>query len=48
MRGPSIDELKNSYRSGDFAPIDLVETVLGAIVDRGDDGTWISVVDRPS
>ena len=46
MHGPSIDELKNSYRSGDLAPTDLVETVLGAITERGDDGTWISVVDR--
>ena len=46
MHGPSIDELENSYRSGDVTPTDLVETVLGAITERGEDGTWISVVDR--
>ncbi|HEY5152213.1 MAG TPA: amidase family protein, partial [Mycobacterium sp.] len=46
VHGPSISELAHSYRSNDLAPTDLVETVLAAISDRGDDGTWISVVDR--
>lgn len=46
VHGPSISELAHSYRSNDLTPTDLVETVLGAITERGDDGTWISVVDR--
>src|SRR5664280_3311571 len=46
VHGPSISELAHSYRSNDLAPTDLVEAVLAAITERGDDGTWISVVDR--
>ena len=46
VNGPSIHELAQSYRSNDLTPTDLVETVLGVISERGDDGTWISVVDR--
>ena len=46
VHGPSIPELAQSYRSNDLTPTDLVESVLGAISERGDDGTWISVVDR--
>ncbi len=46
VQGRSIHELTTSYRAGELTPTDLVETVLGKISERGDDGTWISVVDR--
>ena len=46
VHGPSISELAHSYRSNDLTPTDLVEAVLTAITERGDDGTWISIVDR--
>jgi len=46
VQGPSIDGLAASYRTGDLTPTDVVEMVLSRISERGDDGTWISVVDR--
>ncbi len=46
MHGPSISELAQSYRSNHLTPTEMVETVLAAISERGDDGTWISVIDR--
>jgi allophanate hydrolase len=44
--GPSIDELSESYRDGSATPSDVIDLVLKKIADRGDDGTWITVVDR--
>ncbi|MET0866009.1 MAG: allophanate hydrolase [Nakamurella sp.] len=44
--GPSINELSEAYHSGSLTPSDVVDQVLKRIADRGDDGTWISVLDR--
>ncbi|MET0967393.1 MAG: allophanate hydrolase [Nakamurella sp.] len=44
--GPSIQELSESYRNGSLTPSDVIDQVLKTIADRGDDGTWIAVLDR--
>ena len=44
--GPSLDELSTQYRSGRATPTAVVERVLGRIAERGDDGTWITLVDQ--
>ncbi len=44
--GPSVAALCRAYRSGETTPSIEVERVLNRIAERGDDGTWISVVDR--
>jgi allophanate hydrolase len=38
--------LTRAYRSGSSTPSQEVDRVLQRIADRGDDGTWITVVDR--
>ncbi len=44
--GPSIAELTTSLRSGELTPTKIVEQVLDRIAARGEDGTWITVLDR--
>ena len=45
--GPTIAELTAVLPSdGSLTPSDVVDQVLGRIAERGDDGTWISVLDR--
>ncbi len=44
--GPTIAELAQAYRSSASTPTEVVDQVLSRIADRGDDGTWITVVDR--
>jgi len=44
--GPSINELTESFRDGSLTPSDLIDQVLKKIANRGDDGTWITVLDR--
>ena len=44
--GPSIAELSSAYRSGAATPTTEVRRVLDRIAERGDDGTWITVVDE--
>src|SRR6476620_4145355 len=44
--GQTIAELKTSYRTTATTPSDIVDQVLGRIAERGEDGTWISVLDR--
>jgi Asp-tRNA(Asn)/Glu-tRNA(Gln) amidotransferase A subunit family amidase len=44
--GPTIAELTQSYRTTSLTPSDVVDQVLGRIAERGEDGTWISVLDR--
>jgi len=44
--GPSINELTESYRDGSLTPSDVIDQVLKKIADRGDDGAWITVLDR--
>ncbi len=44
--GPSISELTASYRSAELSPSEVVEQVLQKINERGEDGTWITVLDR--
>src|SRR6476646_7864985 len=44
--GPTIVELTNSYRTGMSSPSEGVDQVLDRIAERGDDGTWITVLDR--
>jgi len=44
--GPTIAELTTSYRTTAVTPSDVVDQVLGRIAERGEDGTWISVLDR--
>src|SRR6478609_8787625 len=44
--GPTIAELITSYRNSATTPSDVVDHVLGLIAERGEDGTWISVLDR--
>ncbi len=44
--GPTVSELLAAYRSGERRPTEVVEAVLARIADRGEDGTWISVVER--
>ena len=46
IAGPSIAELTQSYRTTSLTPSDVVDQVLGRIAERGEDGTWISVLDR--
>ncbi|MFL6159300.1 MAG: allophanate hydrolase [Marmoricola sp.] len=41
-----IGSLRARYRSGELVPVEVVETVLDRIAARGQDGTWISLVDR--
>lgn len=42
--GPTIGDLRQAYLTGDQRPSDVVADVLARIAARGDDGTWISVV----
>ena len=44
--GPTIVELTDSYRTAALRPSDVVDQVLHRITERGDDGTWITVLDR--
>ncbi|HEY4993461.1 MAG TPA: allophanate hydrolase [Nakamurella sp.] len=44
--GPTIAERAESYRTGTVRPSEVVDQVLTAITERGDDGTWITVLDR--
>ncbi len=44
--GLTIAELKQAYRSSATTPTEVVDQVLTRIADRGDDGTWITVLDR--
>lgn len=46
VAGPTISTLTHSLRAGSTTPSDVVERVLHRIAERGDDGTWITVVDR--
>ena len=46
VMGPTIAELAQAYRSSASTPTEVVDQVLSRIADRGDDGTWITVVDR--
>ena len=41
--GPSIGSLLADYRSGRSTPQEICARVLTGIVERGDDGVWISV-----
>lgn len=41
----SISELRSSYLDGGTSPADVVERTLDAIRSRGEDGTWITLVD---
>jgi allophanate hydrolase len=44
--GPTIAELTTFYRTAATTPSDIVDQVLGRIAERGEDGIWISVLDR--
>src|SRR5664279_3080969 len=44
--GRSIAEYREDYRTGATSPSDVIEAVLARITDRGEDGTWITVVGR--
>ena len=44
--GPSIAELTASLRASELSPSDIVDQVLQRIDQRGQDGTWITVLDR--
>ncbi|MGV8873557.1 MAG: allophanate hydrolase [Rhodococcus sp. (in: high G+C Gram-positive bacteria)] len=44
--GPTITEMLEAYRSGARTPENVVENFSAAVAARGDDGTWITVVDR--
>ncbi len=44
--GPDIPARLAGLREGSTTPTGAVQTVLAAIADRGDDGTWIAVADR--
>src|SRR6478609_917085 len=44
--GPTVEDLVQQYRAGARTPSDTVAEVLNRIEERGEDGTWISVVDR--
>ena len=46
ITGPTIAELTTSYRTTSLTPSDVVDQVLARIAERGEDGTWISVLDR--
>ncbi|WP_395725576.1 allophanate hydrolase [Nakamurella sp.] len=44
--GPTIDDLTRTYRAAEATPSDVIDGMLARIADRGDDGAWISVVER--
>jgi len=44
--GPSIQDLTRAFQDGSLTPSTVVEDVLARIAERGEDGTWISVVPR--
>ncbi|WP_174565346.1 allophanate hydrolase [Rhodococcoides yunnanense] len=44
--GPKITELLASYRDGSSTPTKTVDLLADALDRRGDDGTWITVLDR--
>ena len=44
--GPSIAELTASLRAAELTPSGVVDQVLRKIAERGEDGTWITVLDR--
>ena len=46
IAGPTIAELTHSYRTSSLTPSEVIDQVLGRIAERGEDGTWISVLDR--
>ena len=41
-----FDRLRARYRNGNLSPTELVHSILDRIELNGDDGVWISVVDR--
>ncbi|RZI92160.1 MAG: allophanate hydrolase, partial [Microbacterium sp.] len=45
MTGLSVDVLLQRYRSGSSDPVEVLGEVLDRITARGEDGTWISLVD---
>nr|WP_296771098.1 allophanate hydrolase [Rhodococcus sp. (in: high G+C Gram-positive bacteria)] len=44
--GPTITEMLTSYRAGSGSPTKTAEALADAIEQRGDDGTWITVLGR--
>jgi len=44
--GPTIDDLTQAYRAAEATPSDVIDGMLERIADRGEDGAWISVVER--
>jgi allophanate hydrolase len=44
--GPSVARMLEAYRTGAATPSNVVEDFSDAVASRGDDGTWINVVDR--
>ena len=44
--GPTISELAESYRTAGLTPSDVVDQLSQKITANGEDGTWISVLDR--